>query len=410
MQSAPEEHLNEKWLKSSLIGSLWAAVEIIFGSFLHNMKVPFSGTVLTFISVFLLISFFQVWKEKGIIIRAGLICAAMKSISPSAVILGPMIGILTEAFLLEMMIRFAGTNLFSYLVGGALAVLSALFHKVFMLIILYGFNLVKLAEEFYYFIIKQVNLSGINPYYLIGFILSIHILFGLTASFLGYLSGRKLSLEHQDSLTRLDLQGNQMNKELFISGNFHKYSLFHLLVIISGTIVSLAFLNLSNFLFAFVLSLLFLTYAFIWYSTILRKFKKPMIWTQFAIIIISSSVLFTSVSGGIHPVFQGFVTGLKMIVRAIVIIVGFSSLSIELRNPVIGNFLIKNGFKNLYRSLSISFSVLPVLISEIENNRSLHANSKKRIENMIIRTIHLLKYFEADKKETPGNSAGTGPK
>lgn len=74
--------VSDKWIKASVLTGLWAGVEIIAGSFLHNLKIPFSGTFLTLISIILVIGFFQIWPKYGIIWRAGLITALMKSISP----------------------------------------------------------------------------------------------------------------------------------------------------------------------------------------------------------------------------------------------------------------------------------------------------------------------------------------
>ena len=119
MKKVESNTLNSIWLKASVVGSLWAAFEIIFGSFLHNLRIPFSGTLLSFVSVILLISFFQIWNEKGLIWRAGLICALMKSLSPSAVILGPMIGIFSEALFVELFILILGRNVLGYAFGGA---------------------------------------------------------------------------------------------------------------------------------------------------------------------------------------------------------------------------------------------------------------------------------------------------
>ena len=104
MQVITNKTLSQAWLKASVIGSIWASVEIILGSFLHNMRIPFTGMILSFISVWLIISFVQVWKDRGLIWRAGIICALMKSISPSAIIMGPMIGIFTEALIMELFI------------------------------------------------------------------------------------------------------------------------------------------------------------------------------------------------------------------------------------------------------------------------------------------------------------------
>ena len=87
---------------ASIIGTIWAASEIVLGSFLHNLKVPFSGNILTAIGIIILISVSYIWKEKGLFWRAGLICAIMKTMSPSAVIFGPMIAIFSEAMLLEI--------------------------------------------------------------------------------------------------------------------------------------------------------------------------------------------------------------------------------------------------------------------------------------------------------------------
>ena len=84
-----QQKISTVWLKASVIGSLWASVEIILGSFFHNVGIPFAGTLLAMNSVALMVAFHQVWKEKGLFWRAGLICALMKSISPSAVLLAP---------------------------------------------------------------------------------------------------------------------------------------------------------------------------------------------------------------------------------------------------------------------------------------------------------------------------------
>src|SRR5450759_411022 len=158
METIIYKPLNSIWLKASVIGSIWASIEIVLGSFIHNLKIPLSGMVLSFISVWLLISFLQVWKENGLVWRAGVICALMKSISPSAIILGPMIGILTEAVLIELFIFFFGKNLVGYLIGGAFAVLSTILHKLVSLLILYGFDFIKILSDLYQFAVKQIDL------------------------------------------------------------------------------------------------------------------------------------------------------------------------------------------------------------------------------------------------------------
>jgi hypothetical protein len=77
MEPIAYKPLNSIWFKASVAGSIWASVEIILGSFLHNLKIPLSGMVLSFISVYLLIFFLQIGKENGLIWWSGLICAPL---------------------------------------------------------------------------------------------------------------------------------------------------------------------------------------------------------------------------------------------------------------------------------------------------------------------------------------------
>ncbi|MCK7542545.1 MAG: hypothetical protein MZV63_72600 [Marinilabiliales bacterium] len=93
------------------MGANWAASEIILGSFLHNLNIPFKGNILTAIGLILMISVAYKWKDRGLFWRSGLICALMKTMSPSAVLLGPMVAIIMEALLLDISVRLLGRNL-----------------------------------------------------------------------------------------------------------------------------------------------------------------------------------------------------------------------------------------------------------------------------------------------------------
>ena len=156
------------WLKASVVGGLWASMEIIVGSFLHNTRMPFAGSILAFAGTILLIGFYQLWPQKGLIIRAGFITAIMKSVSPSAIILGPMTGIITEAALIELLIILFGNNIPSVAVAGILSLSSALFHKIISVIILYGFDVIKVYVNVINFALKQFGVSEANPKEILG--------------------------------------------------------------------------------------------------------------------------------------------------------------------------------------------------------------------------------------------------
>ncbi|MCX6550055.1 MAG: hypothetical protein NTY02_03425, partial [Acidobacteria bacterium] len=135
------------WQRAAIYGSLWAAVEIVAGSFLHNLRVPFAGSVLAAFGVLLMTAGHRACPERGLIWRAALICALMKSVSPSAVILGPMIGILMEGVLLEVGVRLAGGRAIGYLAGGALAVSWSMAQRMLNAVISFGPDVVRLYVD-----------------------------------------------------------------------------------------------------------------------------------------------------------------------------------------------------------------------------------------------------------------------
>ncbi|HHH54938.1 MAG TPA: hypothetical protein ENK91_14845, partial [Bacteroidetes bacterium] len=116
-----EKEYNNSWLKAAVIGSIWASFEIIFGTFLHNLRLPFAGTFLTFFSLILLIGFSYKWNDKYLFLKAGIITALIRSMLPTSIILGPLIGILTEAIIFQLAINIFGRTFIAFLIAGVLS-------------------------------------------------------------------------------------------------------------------------------------------------------------------------------------------------------------------------------------------------------------------------------------------------
>ena len=387
--------LNSLWLKASVIGSVWASIEIILGSFLHNLKIPFTGTILSFIGIFLLISFLQVWKEHGLVLRAGLICALMKSISPSSIILGPMIGILTEAILLEFFILMLGKNLFGYVVGGAFAVLSTLLHKLVSLLILYGFDFIKILSSLYTFIIKQINLPDLDPVLLIIIITSIYLATGIIAAITGYISGKKY-LNRISTLSSDDFEIKlQLNNQFLSNTTKQNYSVYYLLLNLVAVIISLLLINLEKTVLSIVFSVLYIGICVYHYKSALNRLRNFSLWIQFTVITLVAAFLWNGISGNLFSI-GGLIIGLKMVARAIIVIMGFAAISVELKNPLIKSVLYKRGFANLYQSLNLAFSALPGIISHLtESNKKLHKPRTLHI-SLLKQAEILLQNFERE--------------
>src|SRR5512138_316720 len=184
--------LSEKWIKASIIGTIWAASEIVLGSFLHNLRIPFSGNVLTAIGIIIMISMSFTWTEKGLFWRAGLICAIMKTMSPSAVIFGPMIAIFSESLLLEIFVRLLGRTFAGYILGAMFAMSWNLFQKIANLIIFYGSGIIDVYTDLLKLAQKQLNIQTEIVWLPIIILLIVYSLFGLFSAVIGIKTGRKM--------------------------------------------------------------------------------------------------------------------------------------------------------------------------------------------------------------------------
>ncbi len=366
MQSSPNHStgVSNIWLKAAIAGGLWASVEIIIGSFLHNLKVPFAGSTLASFGIVLMVAFMQIWPERGLIIRAGLICALMKSVSPSAVILGPMTGIMAEAVLLEAAIFLFGRNLAGYLIGGAIALFSTLIHKLFSLLILYGGNIIQIYINMFRFASRQINIPDAEPVVLLIYLGMIYLLIGAGAAMAGFFIGRRAQKNRfgkHNFDTSLDSEKNffQINPNLSFSIPF---LILHLLFLPAGLVL----INYTQVYIHLPIIGIYLLFCLTYYKGIRNRLRKPFLWIQLLIIIVLASLFWNifSETREEEP-FEGMWIGLGMAVRAVFVVLAFSSFSVELRNPAIKDLIFRTGFSQLYMALNLSFAALPAMISNL---------------------------------------------
>ncbi|MDZ7742052.1 MAG: hypothetical protein U5Q03_09945 [Bacteroidota bacterium] len=303
------------------------------------------------------------WPEKGLIIRAGIICALMKSVSPSSVILGPMSGIFFEALLLEAGLFILGANYAGYFFGAALGMLSTLVHKIISLLILYGLDIVTIYKNIYFFLARQIQIGDLNPWLLVWVVIGIYLISGMVAAWLGILvgnrSGQAEMLSHDESI-------KHKKRDFFQTDPNQHFRLLFLFTHIIGLPLGLFLINYSYIWVALIFYAAYLGFCVIYYRKSLRRLKKPVFWFQLFMITLLASIFWSgfSMDEGVFDL-QGLRVGLEMNLRAVFVVIAFSSLSVELRNPRIKNYLFGKGFGNLYKALSLAFSALPSLIKSM---------------------------------------------
>lgn len=367
-----EHPLSEKWIKASIMGTIWAASEIVLGSFLHNLKVPFSGNILTAIGLVILISMGYKWAERGLFWRAGLICALMKTMSPSAVIFGPMIAIIAESLILELFTRLIGRTYAGYILGAMVAMSWNLFQKIINYIIFYGASIVDVYVDLLKIAQKQLSINTDLVWLPIIILLIVYALFGLLAAVTGIRVGRRM-LKQPGRFTRAEIK-EPATEVTPKPGTQFNYSVAWLVADIILIVFSFFLLNKTHWI---VWSLTITVVIIIWsirYRTAFRQLSKPGFWVFFVIITLITAFVFTRAQSGENMLQKGLLTGFQMNFRAALIITGFSVLGTELYNPVIRSFFLRTSFKNLPLALELSAESLPSFIANIPDFKTLIKN------------------------------------
>jgi hypothetical protein len=399
IQSAVLKKESDLWLKAAVVGGLWASLEIIIGSFLHNARLPMAGSTLAFFGTVLLIGYYQLWPQRGLIIRAGLIAAIMKSVSPSAIILGPMMGIMLEAILIELVILLLGRNFVGYLVAGIFSVSSALFYKIFSMIVFYGYDLLQVYVNIINFGLKQLRIDEAEPMEVLIFLLVFYVVMGGLASVIGYLSGQK-ALSMVISPKDYNFSDNKTQKNSFFEiSEDQKTSVVLLLINIIAVPFGLFLLNFTVYYGYIFVAIYLIIFGYV-YRYALRRLKKPVFWIQLVIIVLLSALFWKNDKNEV-TLFQleGIYGGVEMIVRALFVVVGFSAISVELRNRKVKSFLMKVGMGKYYQSIGLAFSALPAMISSLPKSKDILTHPVRSLLLPLAMGNYWLELFK-NKRET----------
>lgn len=374
--------ISDKWIKASIIGTIWAAAEIVLGSFLHNLRVPFSGNVLTAIALVILISVSYKWREHGLYWRAGLICALMKAMSPSAIIFGPMIAIIMESLLLEASVRLFGRTYVGFIIGSMLAMSWNLFQKIFNMIIFYGGNLIDIYSNITAYASKQLNLQFDAFWAPLVLLLAIYALFGAVTAVVGIITGRRIaSLPPEESLPGPAVIRSSPKKE----EHTFAWSLAWLaadIILIAGMLVVV---STAQWYWWLITVIPVVTILAMRYKRAMRQLSKPGFWITFVIITMLSALAFTAFQPGKNDVTGAILIGIQMNFRAIIIIVGFSALGTELYNPKVRSLFGRTRLRQLPLALELAAASLPAMIADMPDLKTAVRKPVSILNRMITR-------------------------
>ncbi|MCF6238825.1 MAG: hypothetical protein L3J79_08455, partial [Candidatus Marinimicrobia bacterium] len=272
-----------------------------------------------------------------------------------------------------------------FILGGALAVSWSLFQKLFVLLMTYGPDFVKLYEQLYFMAARTLQLGTGVPFDLVKAIFVIDLSFGALVAALAFRS-KKSTPKSKPDLLRQDVGAHPENFLAATVAQPYSLSLFFLnLLILFGGLTFLDELSLPQ---GSAVILVYVTLNIARYARSLKRLQRPQLWLQLMAIMALSGLLL----GGWQDqaaILNGLQAGLGMAIRALLVIFGFSALSIEFRNPVIIDWFSRRGMGIVFEALSVSFEVLPRLMKLVSAKQRIWRHPFQAL-NQFLSTLELL--------------------
>jgi len=178
----------------AVFGALWGIVEIGLGSVLHALNVPLLGSVLAALGIMIALLGRLYVPRRGATLFMGVIAMLLKLFSLGGVVLGPMVGILTEALCAEIVLSFfKQPNLVAFMLAGAMAVFWTMIHPFLTGFLFFGRSLMDVWQGT---LEEGSRLVGMDirttAFWIIGVMVGIRLAIGAAAGWLAWQSGKLL--------------------------------------------------------------------------------------------------------------------------------------------------------------------------------------------------------------------------
>jgi ABC-type thiamin/hydroxymethylpyrimidine transport system permease subunit len=177
----------------AVFGTLWGLSEISLGSVLKSLNVPFSGAVLSAIGLTIALVGRLFVPKKGSTLFIGVIAMLLKLFSLGGVIIGPMVGIIAEALVAEIVLSLLGKpRLFSFLLAGAFGVAWTLVQPFITGPLLFGRSLFVVWLDLLDTGSRMLGLKENAVLWIVIALLAIYLFIGGLAGWLGWNIAKQL--------------------------------------------------------------------------------------------------------------------------------------------------------------------------------------------------------------------------
>ena len=179
----------------AVFGTLWGISEISLGSVLKSLNIPFSGAVLAAIGLVIALVGRAFVPKKGSTLFVGVIAMLLKLFSLGGVIIGPMVGIFSEALVAEIVLSLTGKpRRFSFVLAGALGVIWTLLQPFVTGPLLFGRTLFVVWLDLLDTGTRFLGLNANAAFVIVVALLAIYLVIGCVAGWLSWDLARQLKI------------------------------------------------------------------------------------------------------------------------------------------------------------------------------------------------------------------------
>jgi hypothetical protein len=174
----------------AVFGALWGVCEISLGSVLHVIKIPFTGLLLTAIGLMIALIGRLFVPNRGTTFFTGVIAMVLKLFSIGSIVIGPMIAILFEALVAELVLDiFSRPNRLAFMLAVAGGALWTLAQPFVTGLLLFGRSLLSVWLDTINLGTRIFGLSSAAAIWIAILLLLLYLVIGMAAGWLAWILG-----------------------------------------------------------------------------------------------------------------------------------------------------------------------------------------------------------------------------
>jgi len=186
----------------AVFGALWGLVEISLGSVFHAIELPLTGLALSTIGVMVAAIGRLFVPRRGSTIFIGLIAMVLKLFSIGNILIGPMVGILTEAVIAELILSaFPGPSVLAFICTCAGAALWTVVQPFVTGMLLFGRNLLVVWLDLLDLGSRLFGLSSEAALWIVLAVVALHLVVGGIGGWLAWKLGLVLKVRLNGNLS-----------------------------------------------------------------------------------------------------------------------------------------------------------------------------------------------------------------